>query len=189
MSNLGILIFFWVWWKIEQNWRLPSGETFLTALIVTATGFISCHLFISALRRKNRGSMALAALAFWAGGFLCLAPQPLPTRIALGSMVAAGLIASGFACRMLDKHVPVLRRHLIACRYWIACLAVAGGAFAVWLNGERWEVTVSQVLQIASFGIPFVCGWMLGSSASRKPGDARVGLIEDFTKAGVSDDR
>lgn len=189
MSNLGTLIFFWVWWKIEQNWHLPSGETFLTALIVTATGFVSCHLFISALRRKSRGSMALAALAFWAGGFLCLGPLPLPARIMVGAMVAAGFIAIGFACRKLDKHVPILRKHFIGGRYWIACLGLAGCALAGWLNGERWEVTVSQVLQIASFGIPFVCGWMLGSSASRKPGDARVGLIEDFRNAGVSDDR
>lgn len=178
-----------MWWKIEQNWHLPSGETFLTTLIVTATAFISCHLFISALRRKTRGSMALAALAFWACGFLCLAPLPLPARIMVGAMVAAGLIGFGFACRKLDKRVPVLRKHVFASRYWITCLGLAGCALAVWLNGERWEITVSQVLQIASFGIPFVCGWMLGSSASPKLGDARVGLIEDFTRAGVSDER
>jgi hypothetical protein len=188
-GNLNGLIFLLVWWAIAAQSQLTGGEAFLTAIVVTACGLISCHLFISALRRKSGGGIALAALLFWAGVFLCLSPLPMAARFTVGAMVAVGLIASGFACRMLDTYVPAVRKYLFAERYWILCWGVAGAALATWQNDESWNGIAAHVLWIAYFVIPIACGWILGSSGSRKPGDARVGQSKDFKKAGVSDDR
>jgi uncharacterized membrane protein HdeD (DUF308 family) len=188
-GNLNGVIFLLVWWAIAQQSQLASGEAFLAALVVTPCGLISCHLFISALRRKSRGSMALAELLFWAAAFLCLAPLPMPERFTVGAMVAVGLITTGFACRMLDKYLPAIRKYIIAKRYWIAFWGIIGAALAAWQSGDSWAVIVARVLQTAFFVIPVACGWILGSSASRKRGDARVGQSKDFKKAGVSDDR
>jgi hypothetical protein len=188
-GNLNGLIFLLVWWAIAEQSQLTGGEAFLTAIVVTACGLISCHLLISALRRKSGGGIALAALLFWAGVFLCLAPLPMPERFTVGAMVAVGLITTGFACRMLDKYLPAIRKYIIAERYWIAFWGITGAALATWQSGDSWDVIFARVLQIAFFVIPVACGWILGSSASRKRGDARVGQSKDFKKAGVSDDR